>query len=218
VSGGRVQRSFSRKRFTLRHFPGQGGNENALRGRLTQKRADEPARTADVGRNAQRHRSRRKRHSKGGGASFFAPFIGQTVAGGGPHANTPSASNLPLSFFQRWDGASMGSASHRRSGPGLKAAKQDPDGNQPQQNPLFLVQAPAGWGIHGAIASAPSARPTSAPSFVRSLSPDLLSSALAESCRSHPDGTPSGGQTWSPNAPCPPATAPPVEALRSAVR
>ena len=151
-------------------------------------------------------------------AFSFAPLIVQTVAGGDLHANIPSASNPPLSYLRKSDGASMDLASHRRTGSGLKATKQDPDGNQSEQNPLFLVRSPAGCGIPGATASAPSGRPTSAPSFVRSLSPDLLSSALAEPCRSHPDGTPSGGQTWSPNAPYPPATTLPVEALWSVVR
>jgi hypothetical protein len=156
--------------------------------------------------------------TRSGVAFSFAPLIGQTVAGGDLHANIPSASNPPPSFFRRSDGASMGLASHRRTGSGLKATKQDPDGNLPEPNPLFLVRSPAGCGIHGATASAPSGRPTSAPSFVGSLSPDLQSSAAAEPCRSRPDGTPSGGQTWSPNAPYPLATAPPVGALWSAVR
>jgi hypothetical protein len=157
----------------------------------------------------------RKRHSKMSGV-FFALLICQIAAGGDPHANIPSASNPPLSSSRIPDGASMGLTSHRKTGSRSKATKRDPEGNQLEPYPLSLVPSPAGWEIRGATRSAPSGRPTSAPFFVRSPLPDLRSSPLTRPCRSRPDGTPSGGQTWSPNAPYPPATTPPVEAQWSA--
>jgi hypothetical protein len=153
----------------------------------------------------------RKRHSKMSGA-FSAPFICQIAAGGDPHANIPSASNPPWSFSRISDGTSMGLARHRKTGSGSKATGRDPDRNQPERYPLSLVPSPAGWEIRGPTAPGPSGRPISAPFFAPGPSPGLPSSLLTRACRSHPDGRPSGGQTWSPNAAYPPATTPPVEA------
>ncbi len=182
------------KRRTSLHFPVQSGMEGDLgfdlRKEAPIKQPEQPAWA--VTHSAIVHA---RSATRNGVAFFFAPLIGQTVAGGDPHANIPNASSSPLSFFRRSDGASMGLASHRKIGSGSRATRPDPGGNQPELSPLSLVPSPAGWERHGATASAPSGLPTLRPFVVGGLSPGSQSSAPEELCRSRQDDTPSGGPT-----------------------
>jgi hypothetical protein len=137
-------RPFSGKSRISLHFPLQSGSKNALHwlGFYKEVPMKQPEQaTWAVTQSAIVHAGSATPH---GLALFLAALNGRTGAGGDPHANIPSASSLPLSFFRRWDGASMGLASDRRTGLGSRATNPDPDGNQLEQNPLFLVPSPAG--------------------------------------------------------------------------